>query len=490
MTVGLFSPLKLRETYGRVSAGSETHAEQVREKNTRRGIFLISPQKVLKCSILSSNMSDTFETYVDELESLVQKTLSSVGTNFHDKSILTALDGSSRAALNSSISLEERRKRGLFFTSSLLAKEALRGVINQVDNSTVFLDPACGAGDLLLSCVKLLPVEDDLELTLHKWGERIAGLDLRPEFVRAARVRLFLAALSRCKFSGLKTPSYSDRWFPLLSAGNFFENLNNLQSASMIVINPPYQLIKAPEDCSWASGKVSNAALFMDYCVSNSSPNSRILAILPDVLRSGSRYSKWRDFIAKNSNIEEVTLLDRFDQWTDIHVFILKLQVTKTPKNSANRWSEKSSNLQNNIIGNGFEIHVGAVVPHRDKKLGKSYPYLVARNLPAWKTVTKFSEKRRFSGTVYNPPFVVVRRTSRPEDKYRAVGTIISGKNPIAVENHLLVLQPKDNSLKSCRKLLGNLQRQETSDWLNNKIRCRHLTVSSLSELPWWSDSK
>src|SRR6266498_1229296 len=115
------------------------------------GIHSVPPQKVLKCSILSCDMNDTFETYVAELESLIQKTLSSVGTNFNDKSILTALDGSSRVALNSSISLEERRKKGLFFTSRLLAKEALRGVVNQVDNSTVFLDPACGAGDCFVS---------------------------------------------------------------------------------------------------------------------------------------------------------------------------------------------------------------------------------------------------------------------------------------------------------------------------------------------------
>jgi hypothetical protein len=435
-------------------------------------------------------MNRTFEKYVAQLEKLAREALAGPDANFTDEAIRAALDGGPRSALNDFVSIKSRRKRGVFFTSSSLANKALSEVADKVDEATVFLDPACGAGDLLLHCVQMLPVEKDLECTLQKWGERVVGFDLHPEFVRAAKARLLLAAISRGQFSGLKTLSYSDQWFPLLSAGNFFENMNALPSASMIVLNPPYQLIKAPKNCHWASGKVSNAALFMDYCVSNSSPNTRILAILPDVLRSGSRYSKWRDFIAKNANIEKVTLLDRFDQWTDIHVFILQLRVTQAQNNSINLWSEKSPELQNDIIGNDFEVHVGAVVPYRDKKTGRFYPYLVARDLPAWKTVTKIPAKRRFSGTVHNPPFVVVRRTSRPEDKHRAIGTIISEKNPIAVENHLLVLQPKDNTLESCHKLLNNLRRPETSDWLNSKIRCRHLTVSSLSELPWWSDNK
>ena len=435
-------------------------------------------------------MNKTFVTYVEQLESLAQEALTRSETNSYGEAILTALDGGPRLTLNSSIPLKLRRKTGAFFTGSILAKKALRGVINQVDSSTVFLDPACGAGDLLLSCAQMLPVEDDLDLTLHNWGKRIAGYDLQPEFVRATKARLFLAALLRSKVSGNRTLSYSDQWFPLVDSGNCFEKPNALQTASMIVINPPYHLINAPKNCSWATGKVSSAALFVDYCVSNATPNSRIVAILPDVLRSGSRYADWRDHMLKSANIEKVILGDQFDQWTDIHIFILQLRVTKSEKKVENSWNKKSLDLKSGKIGDKFEVHVGAVVPYRDKKVGKSYPYLVARNLPAWKAVAEIAAKRKFSGTVYEPPFVVVRRTSRPEDKHRAIGTIISGKHPIAVENHLLVLQPKDKTLASCRRLLSNLQKQETSDWLNNRIRCRHLTVSSLIELPWWSKSK
>ncbi|MGB8984307.1 MAG: N-6 DNA methylase, partial [Anaerolineales bacterium] len=366
-------------------------------------------------------MNDAFEAYVEQLESLAQKALTTFETNFRDKTILSALDGGPRLALNSSIPLELRRNSGVFFTGSSLAKWALRGVLKQVNSSTVFLDPACGAGDLLLSCVQKLPVEKDLEHTLEKWGQRIAGFDLRPEFVRAAKARLFLAALSRGNFSGNQALSYSDQWFPLLKPGNCFKEQSALQKGSMIVMNPPYQLIDAPENCCWASGKVSSAALFVDYCVSHVTPNSRIIAILPDVLRSGSRYADWRDHISESAEIERVTLSGQFDQWTDIHVFILQLRVTKPEKKLGTAWNKKPVNSKIGKVGDDFEVHVGAVVPYRDKKIGKNYPYLIAKNLSAWDRIDEISRIRRFSGTVYEPPFVVVRRTSRPGDRYRAI---------------------------------------------------------------------
>ena len=433
-------------------------------------------------------MNRKFESYVNQLENLAQEASTNYNANFHSKSISTALDGGPRAALNTTIPISRRRKEGVFFTSSALAKKALSEITNQINRSTVFLDPACGAGDLLISCANVMPIGNDLESTLHEWGSRLIGFDLRPEFIRAAKARLLLTALSRFEPNKPKSISNLDQLFPLLSVGNCFNQINLLKSASVIMVNPPYQSVTAPKDCEWATGKVSAAALFIEHCVSNSLDNSKVVAILPDVLRSGSRYATWRNHIAKYASIEKVVVIGRFDQWTDVDVFILHLRVDKKKKDPSQLWQKRSPKSQRQVLGDLFDVHVGAVVPHRDEETGCSYPYLVARDLPIWKKIVKIAKKRRFSGTVYSPPFVVVRRTSRPGDITRATGTIISGKNPVAVENHLMVLQPKDGKLASCRKLLINLRRQETSDWLDNRIRCRHLTVTSLAELPWWND--
>jgi hypothetical protein len=432
-------------------------------------------------------MNKGFETYVEQLESIAQKVLAVPGKDSLDKSLLTALDGGPRSALLENIPLNLRRKSGVFFTNSLLAKKALKGVVGQIDNSTVFMDPACGAGDLLLSCAQLLPIKSDLELTLHTWGKRIMGTDIHPGFVRAAKVRLFLSAFLRTPKNRHKISSYSDKWFPSLKTGSIFKNSTSLSEASMLVMNPPFNQVDSPNGCTWATGKVSSAALFVDYCVTHASPNSRIVAILPDVLRSGSRYENWRKHILKMADIEKVTLGEQFDKSTDIHVFVLQLKIIKPKHKQTKSWNLSGTKSGKAKVGDNFDVHVGSVVPYRDKKIGKHYPYVVAKKLPAWKEVSQIESTRRFAGTVFDPPFVVVRRTSRPEDRYRAIGTIILGNEPVAVENHLLVLQPQNKTVTSCRRLLSNLRKSETSDWLNKRIRCRHLTVSSLRDLPWWS---
>jgi hypothetical protein len=58
----------------------------------------------------------------------------------------------------------------------------------------------------------------------------------------------------------------------------------------------------------------------------------------------------------------------------------------------------------------------------------------------------------------------------------------------MAVENHLLIALPHDKKVGTCRKLLEMLKRDATSKWMNERIRCRHLTVGSVGDLPWAED--
>jgi hypothetical protein len=132
---------------------------------------------------------------------------------------------------------------------------------------------------------------------------------------------------------------------------------------------------------------------------------------------------------------------------------------------------------------------VGPVVPFRlAKGEGKESAFLHAKALPRWKRVSRIAETCEFKGTLYKAPFVVVRRTSRPEDEHRAVATLITAPQEIAVENHLLICVPKSGKIQDCKALIKRLKRQKTSRFLNKRIRCRHLTVSAVKEVPWWKE--
>lgn len=428
-----------------------------------------------------------FEAYARKLEALAAETISTpLGNVELNKDITVALDGGSSAALRRVVPVEKRREMGAYFSSSSLADQALEFFEDPIPNDAIFLDCACGAGDLLLAAARRLPVHKDLPSTLSAWGKQLIGFDLQPEFIRAAKARLILLAIERGARKNRGSIPANDKLFPSIHTADGLTQTDDFARVTHITINPSFAKHIVPDNCVWATEKVSAAAIFLHTSVSNSAPGTKIVAILPDVLRSGSNYAKWRKEIAAHAIIEEIKVIGKFDTWTDVDVFLLRLTVGDAQKHKIQSdWWKGRREEDGLTVGGQFEIEVGRVVPHRDPKKGRWHPYIYSRVLPKWKTVRTFSTHRRFAGKVFKPPFVVVRRTSRPEDQHRAVGTVVSGHEKIAVENHLIVLTPKDGLVRTCRKLLEVLRSPQTNDWLNERIRCRHLTVPALQELPY-----
>ena len=225
----------------------------------------------------------------------------------------------------------------------------------------------------------------------------------------------------------------------------------------------------------------------MDSLLANCKKGTNVAAILPDVLRSGSRYEKWRAHISRRAAIGRASIWGIFDPWADVDVFLLEGSVGRENlEQSVANWLGLKESKVKETLSSITEISVGALVPHRHRNRGPWRPYLHAQGLARWGRVNVASlPKRRFNGTAFLPPFVAVRRTSRPGDSGRAVGTVIVGDRPVAVENHLIVIKPNDASLATCEKILSQLRSDVTDQWLNHRIRCRHLTVRAMQELPW-----
>ena len=399
--------------------------------------------------------------------------------------VSTALDGWPSRQLRRMVPAQTIRDAGAFFTGVDLGKKATDIISSAGRKPRFILDPTCGAGDLLISCARLLPTKLSLKATLELWGQHIMGFDLFPEFVRAAKARLVLVALDR---RVVNRDGYVPDWttiFPLLIVGDALSANGLYHQASTIVMNPPYTLLSAPHGTEWGKGIVSAAAIFLETCVRQAKPGTRIIAVLPDVLRSGSRYEKWRKQIESRAAVEQVRVFGQFDPQTDIHVFLLFLKVTSQPAGPISGcWTPKPGRT-GVTVGELFDVSIGPVVDYRDGYEGPERAFASSRGLPSWGVVRRIATTRRFRGKVLRPPFVLVRRTSRPGDRHRAVGTVVVGRRPVAVENHLLVLRPRNGAESRCLELLKVLRHATTSDWLDSRIRCRHLTVSSVSEIPW-----
>ena len=187
--------------------------------------------------------------------------------------------------------------------------------------------------------------------------------------------------------------------------------------------------------------------------------------------------------VEKKCTIDKIELLGIFDKHADIDVYAVKLTKREIPLEAIST----TSKIQIQKLENLFDISVGSVVDNRDPKKGPSKPYVISRGLAGWSIQNEFQKVRKHEGKSIKSPFVVIKRTSRKEDKHRAIATIINVKRPVFVDNHLIVLQPKTKTLRECKKAFLILKNTKTNEWLNEQIRCRHLTVKLVKEIPVWN---
>jgi hypothetical protein len=481
-----------------------------------------------------------YRSYVLVLEHLAHQALTE-GLSVADRTRhLAAVNGEASAMLSQLVPLDDRKAAGAFFTGTALGIRALRpaqaagtlrtsdvsdeGATARAVQTLQVLDPSCGAGDLLLSWATRLPVARDLPATLALWGRVLHGRDIEPLFVRAARARLTIAAALRAPtgagaerrpplhenaaaHSPTSAAEVLETAFPGIRVGDGLDREPMLGWRGRVVLNPPFLKVQAPDDCSWGSGTVSSAAVFVDHCLRHAAAGTRVTAILPDVLRTGERYTAWRREVERRAEVERIEVHGIFDPAVDVDVFFLDLVVragapvdprdpttvlSRTGRVEADTAAGERSGVWWNApvltgerLEHYFALSVGAVVPHRHAEEGPEVAYLHATDAPAWGVVRRISTRRQFSGRLETPPFVVVRRTSGPHDAQRAIATIVLGKRPVAVENHLIVLRPLDGTEATCHAALPILRSNETKAWLNERIRCRHLTVAALREVPW-----
>ncbi len=393
-----------------------------------------------------------------------------------------ALNGQAGDQLKVLVAVETRRKHGTFFTGHELAEKLLHRAGSRAKlKDAVWLDPTVGGADLLIATAKLIGGAKDYERTIERWGEVLLGLDQQQEFIEASKARLVLLARSVSNQYG-EQPVDWNKVFPNICRGDSLSELDMYERATHLVMNPPFSKMDAPEDCAWAKGKVNAAAVFIETAVKNARPGAKILAILPEVLRTGTSYTRWQKEITKHSDVVSAASEGLFHN-ADVDVFSLVLK-KKAKSTFAGKGFPIARKEKEQRLGDLFKVSVGAVVPYRDPKQGPNYRYLHPKNATAWGTLRRAKEWRKFSGTVFTPPFVVIRRTSRPGDKHRATASLVLGRTQVAVENHLIVCKPNDGEVPSCEHLMHTLRSSTVDAFINAEMRCRHLTTSIVRAIP------
>lgn len=424
-----------------------------------------------------------YATYIKTLDNLLENISWGRGT-LDDPAIDSHLNGGAALHLRTLVGPRKLKQSGAFFTHEHLGRELVDKTSKNVLADIPAWDPNCGAGDLLLRWSERLSVKKGgLRETLKYWGSKLTGIDIHPEFLLVAKRRLALAAIRRG--ATLKRGSLDiDELFPGLQCQDMLKHQIQIPDSAVIMMNPPFIMIDTPASCSsWSSGKVAFAAVAFLDCIRAAKPGQQILAILPDVLRSGSRYSRWRELVTGLISSAKIHIVGKFSEHADVDVFIIRGTVSVNTSSEI-RWSDNEPQMNRLTLGDVCEVRVGSVVPFRHEHKGARVSFLTAASAPAWQELNTELPSIRHKGTCVNGPFVAVRRTSSPSDKSRAIATLVTTDKPVAVENHLITLRPNDGTVETCRKICDHLKSSRVRQWLDRRIRCRHLTVSVIREIP------
>lgn len=423
--------------------------------------------------------SSGYKPFTDELTNIL---LADVRC---EERVQRLLEGEESLAAERLIPQAERSKHGIFFTPNEIVHDLVLRFENEIFDGSTFFDPACGAGNLLLGIARRLNLEHTFDETVDAWSRRFGGCDIDAAFVRAVKLRLIFLAAYR---HGL--PEISENYLEILvsrfkhfSVGDYLSG-NYGADFDCVIANPPFSHVVINGDCSWSSGRTQLAAVFIDKILQQGKPGQRLIAVLPDVLRSGTRYDRWRRSIEQRTKGGHATTYGRFTADVDVDVFFLDA-ISSTANDAAELISwipERAAVDGRTKLGDLYNVSVGPVVPFRLTGEGEESPYITAKNCPADGEVSN-TTKIRFTGRKVPTPFVVVRRTSNPSDRRRLITTLVTCSEPVAVENHLIVMRPKDQTLGSCRYLMERLRAEDAANQINEKIRCRHLTVRSIKDI-------
>ncbi|QIF95940.1 SAM-dependent DNA methyltransferase [Proteus vulgaris] len=378
------------------------------------------------------------------------------------------------------LSIKEMRESGIFFTGSKLAISTVSSFREPITFDSVVLDPTCGAGNLLIACSRQLGVESTLSQTLVKWRKVLRGYDIHQSLVDMTKLRIIVEILCRGVY---KDCSIHDALLFLdnvICRNALTLSENELSEVTHVIFNPPFFNSPSPRKNYWKTGNVNIAGVIFDFYLRLLPLKCQVSAILPDVLRSGTRYTDFREFVSRSLQAK-CKIWGRFNLKTDVDVFVLSGTIVNNSEQDIKWYKEieKSSKLSDR-----YDVRVGPLVPYRDPDEGYEYPYFYPKNCPTWGVVKMNTEVRRFKGTVLKAPFVLVKRTSSPSDKFRAAATLVNIKGFVAVENHMIVITPKSGKLEECKKLMKILKSQSTNNFLNDRARMRHLTVSIIKDIP------
>ncbi|WP_434730904.1 N-6 DNA methylase [Thermogladius sp. KZ2Tp1] len=357
------------------------------------------------------------------------------------------------------VPLEERSRRGQFFTPRQLREEVLRRIPRLVRPRV--LDPACGTGEFLLSAREYF-----VEPELYCWEVDPKLAEVAKRVVPEARVEVV---------DSLTKP--------------FREEFD------VVVTNPPYYEFR-PEgwvrerfkEVVW--GRVNIYALFVYLSLRLLKPGGWLGLVVSSSMNNGAYFRRLREYVVRVADIAYMRVLDDPRVFDGVNHTFQVLVLRKAPntgryvfrRSGILIFSERAEELKKAFEGSatlgelGYRVQTGRVVwnQHRDKLMddpGQGVLLVWSHNIRGGRLVLGNGRRPqyiRWGGRVDRGPAIVVKRVTGHPKRLRLEAALVPPGTVFVAENHVNVVYPPPGaSLEEMEEIVRQLNDPRTWELLS-----------------------
>lgn len=339
------------------------------------------------------------------------------------------------------VDLKHRKKLGQYFTSRTL-KEILFSKLPKIKNPKI-LDPAVGTGEFLITAKEYYP------------NSQIYGWEIDPTLASIAK-RVAPYSHIECVDSLKKS---------------------DCEKFDFVVGNPPYFEFKPDprmrtKYSEILNGRVNIYGIFIYQAIQLLKDGGYLAFVVPPSMNNGAYFSKLRNFIVANCNIEFLSIQQIPTLFKDALQSVMLLVLKKTQnvgsyifkKNGILIFSEEKEYLENvfrdrvTLSDLGYRVHTGKLVWNQNKDLLTNTPK--GNTTLIWShNITKgeielgnHRSKPQFVKTdVYEQgPVIVTNRIVGQPHKGSLRAAVVPENMKFVAENHVNVIYPPDRQPQIC----------------------------------------
>jgi len=332
-----------------------------------------------------------------------------------------------------STGLEHRKKLGQYFTPKTL-REALLDKLPKIKKAKI-LDPAGGSGEFILTTKKYFP-----DATIHSW-------EIDPKLVSISK-RIAPYASIECVDSLTKEDE-----------GDF----------DFVIGNPPYFEFKPDKKTreryrEILNGRVNIYGIFVYKGIKLLRDGGYLAFVTPPSMNNGAYFSKLRNFIVDNCNIEYLSIQKVSGLFEDALQSVMLLVLKKGPnkgdyifkKNGILIFSEKISYLEKTFKNSttlrdlGYKVRTGRLVWNQNKESlshnpTDAVPLIWSHNITknGLELENKIAKPQFVKTESYEKgPVIVTNRIIGQPGKGSLKAALIPSRFTFIAENHVNVIYP------------------------------------------------